>query len=423
VSRLEERLRETYRGEARTVTPESIRRLGAAIEAQAQAEAQAQRPARTGRSRPPRRRSRWVRWLAPLAAAAAVAVIVIVAAVTVPRGPAPAQPAATGKPTAKPTGTASPAPSVTPTAGPAVGAPKFLIDDATGMPPLQVRNATTGALVAHVALPKAYPGGDSRTFIGAVATGNGRDYIVAEYANPCRSWLYQFRLDSAGHPSAVTPFAPLRTVPSELYELAVSANGQMAGFTTTACQGAKAQPNYVGVIDIATGHTTRWTTPSRNSVDAVSLTADGKQLCYSLQLDASVARVIPTSAAPGIAAGIGRTVVRAGAGRWVALAQISADGSEVYYADYTEATAGNDKPMTGQIRAMDLATGRSRLLYTPKGNGGPGVMMFDSSARYLMMQVYQDVQHPARLVRLDLVTGKVAYLPSRRFALPALLYW
>jgi hypothetical protein len=122
----------------------------------------------------------------------------------------------------------------------------------------------------------------------------------------------------------------------------------MAGFTTTACQGAKAQPNYVGVTNIATGHTTRWTTPYRNSVDAVSLTADGKELSYSLQLDASVVRVIPTSAAPGIAADLGRTVVRAGAGRWVALSQISADGSEVYYSDYTEATLGNDKPMTGR---------------------------------------------------------------------------
>jgi hypothetical protein len=36
VSRLEERLRDTYGGEALTVTPESIRRLGEAIEAQAQ---------------------------------------------------------------------------------------------------------------------------------------------------------------------------------------------------------------------------------------------------------------------------------------------------------------------------------------------------------------------------------------------------
>jgi hypothetical protein len=114
-------------------------------------------------------------------------------------------------------------------------------------------------------------------------------------------------------------------------------------------------------------------------------------------------------------------VVGAAAGRWVALAQISADGGEVYYSDYTEATLGNHEPMTGQIRAMDLATGRSRLIYTPKG--GPGVMTFDSSARYLVMQVFEDAQHPARLVRLDLVTGKVAYLPSRRFALPALLYW
>ena len=399
MSRLEERLRDTYGAQALTVTPESIRRLGAAIEAQAQ------QPARSGRSRPPRRPGRWVRWLAPLAAAAAVAVIVVVAAVTVPRGPGPSRSGATG------------------TAGPAVGAPTFLIDDASGMSPLQVRNATTGALVAEIALPRQYPGGNSRTFIGGVATGNGRDYLVAEYANPCRSWLYQFSLDSAGHASAVTPFAPLPTVRSELYDLTVSANGQMVGFTTTACQGAKAQPNYVGVTNIATGHTTRWTTPSRNSVDAVSLTADGKQLCYSLQLGSSVARVIPTSAAPGIAADVGRTVVRAPAGRWVALSQISADGSEVYYSDYTEAAIGNHKPMTGQIRAMDLATGRSRLIYTPKGGGGPGVMAFDSSARYLLMQVFEDAQHPARLVRLDLVTGQVAYLPSRRFALPALLYW
>jgi hypothetical protein len=147
----------------------------------------------------------------------------------------------------------------------------------------------------------------------------------------------------------VTPFAPLPTVPSELYGLTVSINGQMIGFTTTACRGAKAQPNYVGVTNIATGHTTRWTTPSRNSVDA--------------------------SAAPGIAADRGRTVVRAPAGRWIPLSQIFADGGEVYYSDYTEATLGQAKPMTGQIRAMDL------------------------------------------------VAGQVAYLPSRQFSLPAVLYW
>ncbi len=407
MSRLEERLRDTYWGEALTVTPESLRRLGEAIEAQAQ------RPARSSRSRPPRWPGGRVRWLAPLAAAAAVAVIVIVTAVTVPRGAGPSRSGATG--------TAAPAPTATATAAPTVDAPKFLIDDASGMSPLQVRNATTGALVAEVAVPPGYPGGSSRTYITGVATGNGQDYLVAEYANPCRSWLYQFRLDSEGHPSAVTPFAPLPTVPSELYGLTVSINGQMVGFATTACQGAKAQPNYVGVTNIATGHTTRWTTPSRNSVDAVSLTEDGTELCYSLQLASSVVRVIPTNAARGVAADRGRTVVRASAGRWIPLSQISADGGEVYYSDYTEATLGKAKPMTGQIRAMDLVTGQSRLIYTPKG--GPGVMTFDQSTRYLLMQVFEDAQHPARLIRLNLVTGKVAYLPSRRFSLPAVLYW
>lgn len=82
--------------------------------------------------------------------------------------------------------------------------PTYLIDDSTGVSPLPVRNATTGALVARVTVPPGYPGGNSRTYITGVATGNGRDYLVAEYANPCRSWIYRFSLDSAGRPSALT---------------------------------------------------------------------------------------------------------------------------------------------------------------------------------------------------------------------------
>src|SRR5207248_7476471 len=126
----------------------------------------------------------------------------------------------------------------------------FLIDTPTGASPLAVRNAITGATVAWVTVPQGYPGGNSRTYITSVTTWNGRDYLVAETANPCRSWIYQFRLDDAGQPSAVTPFAAMPTVRSELYELTVSGNGQMVGFSTTACQGAKAQPNYVGVTNV-----------------------------------------------------------------------------------------------------------------------------------------------------------------------------
>lgn len=280
MSRLEDRLRDAYYDEAGAVTPESIVGLGAAIAAQS---AGTRRPSRF------RRAPRWGRWLTPLAAAAAVVLIVVVAAVAIPHG--------TGQPQATP------------------GAPPtYLIDDASGVSPLPVRNAVTGALVARVTVPPGYPGGNSRTFITGVATGNGRDYLVAEYANPCRSWIYQFSLDHAGQPSALKPFAALPTARSELYGLTISGNGQLVGFTTTACMGAKPQPNYVGVTNIRTGRTTRWTAPAGNSVDAVSLTADGKQLCYSLQGEGppSLVRVIPTNAAPGSAAGLGRTVATPG---------------------------------------------------------------------------------------------------------------
>jgi hypothetical protein len=321
---------------------------------------------------------------------------VVVAAVAIPHG--------TGQPQATP------------------GAPpKYLIDDSTGVSPLAVRNATTGALVTRVTVPPGYPGGDSRTYITGVATSNGRDYLVAEYANPCRSWIYQFRLDSAGQLSALTPFAALPTVRSELYDLTISGNGQMVGFTTTACMGAKAQPNYVGITNIRTGHTTRWTVPSHNSVDAVSLTADGRQLCYSLQLTPSVVRVIPTSAPSGSAAGLGRTVARAPSDQWISFAVISADGGKVYFSTFTQSALHATKPMTGQIRVTDLSTGRSRVVYAPAGK--PGLITSDPGARYLLLQLGEEALRPGRLVRLNLATGKTTDLPAGRFSLPAILYW
>jgi hypothetical protein len=396
VSRMEDRLRDAYLDEAGTVTPDSIRRLGEAIAARSQWPIRSRLRSRLRSGRPGRARGwgGWGRWLAPVAAAAAVAVIVIVAAVAVPRDAGQSQPKATGATTAS--------------------TPKFLIADVTGVSPLQVRNATTGALVAQVTVPKGYPGPGRRTYITSVATSNGRDYLVAEYANPCRSWIYQFRLDSAGQPSVLTPFAALPTVPSELYNLTVSGNGQMVGFTTTACMGAKAQPNYVGVTNVRTGHTTRWTVPARNSVDDVSLTADGKQLCYSLQLSPSVVRVIPTSAAPGSASAIGRTVAQAPSGQWISFSAISADGSKVYFTTYTS------PPIAGQVRVVDLTTGRSRFVYAPAGSAG--LITSDPGVRYLLLQI-QEKGPSTRLARLDLADGKVTYLPSGWLGMGAVLCW
>ncbi len=386
MSGLEDRLRDAYRDEAGAVTPESILGLGAAIAAQSPP------PARSGRAQ------KWSRWLAPLAAAAAVALIVVAAAVAIPHG--------TGRPQATP------------------GAPpRFLIDDSTGVSPLAVRNATTGALVARVTVPPGYPEGNSRTYINAVATGNGRDYLVAEYANPCRSWIYRFSLDNAGQPSALTPFAALPTIATSVNSLTVSANGQMVAFTTAACLGAKARPNYLGVTNVRTGHTTRWTFPGHDAADSLSLTADGKQLCYTLDGDGSFSliRVIPTSAPPGSATGPGRIVAPVEAGKFFSFAAISPDGGRVYFAVDAQRAVLQTKPVTEQVRVTDLATGRSRVVYAAAGL--PGLITSDPGVRYLLLQSQGQPRQPPRLTRLDLATGKVTALPAGRFGLPAALYW
>ena len=383
MSTLEERLRDAYRGAAGTVSPEAIRDLD--------------RPSAplARRTRPGRR---WWRTLAPLAAAAAVTVIVVLVTVVLPH------PSTTGQDQNRP------AP------GPAA-APRFLIADTTGRSPLEVRNAVTGALVATVTLPTepgsqtpaGDPAQDGRTYVTAVATADGYHYLAAVYrSSPCRSWLYQFQLDGRGQPSAVTPLAAFPTTGSELYGLTVSGDGQTIAYTTVACMGSAAQPSYVAVTNVHTGQTKRWSTPARNSVNNVSLTADGGQLTYSLQLYPSVVREIPASAAPGAAADRGRTLVSAtafGPTDWVSFAAISPDGRTLYFTTFPQEKFG---PGTGQVRALDLATGRSRVLGQQAGQ--PGLVTADPAVDHFLLQIVGKTQ--TRLASLDLTTGHLTDLPS-----------
>jgi hypothetical protein len=375
MSRLEDRLRDAYLGAAGTVRPETVRGLYEPVT----------------RSRPawaaPRRR-RGV--LVPLAAAAAVAVIAVLAALVLQPGQQKTPPGP----------------------GPASAAePKFLIDDSTGISPLRVRDAATGALVAQIALPTQPGRNPARTYVTSVATANGHSYLVAVYSNPCRSWVYQFQLNDQGQPSAVTPFPALRTIGAELGALAISGNGRMVAYAVAACMGQKPPyPAGVGVTNAGTGRTTQWTLPARSAVDNVSLTADGSLLCYSLQEGPSMVGVIPTSAAPGPAAARGRTVVRAaqfGLSAWIAFAAISPDGHAVYFTTYPEPPTD---PWVGQVREVDLGTGRSRVVYTPAGQ--PGLITVDPPVRHLLLQIQSKGTSSLKLARLDLATGHVAYLPS-----------
>jgi hypothetical protein len=390
MSGLENRLRDAYQEAAKTVPPGSIRDLG---------EPAARKQPRPGRAV---KASRWGRVLAPLAAAAAVVAIVVLTAVALL--PSPNQ--RPGPPRPGSVSTAE---------------PKFLVTIAGGnSPALQVRNVATGAFVAQVSLPDSKLAPGERADPYAVATADGRHYLVAIYGNnPCRSWLYQFQLNDRGQPSAVTTFAALPTVSAELSNLTISANGQMIGYSTLArCTGATQQPPYLAVTNVRTGQTTRWTAPGNDAngaIVSVSLTADGGELCYASQQSPSEVRVIPTTAAPGNAADRGRTVARAaqfGGSEWVLFAAITPDGKAVYFTTYPERFAGE---WAGQVRELDLATGRSRIVYAPAGL--PGAVTADPLVRHLLLQIVVKVKPslsppPPKLASLDLATGKITYLPN-----------
>jgi hypothetical protein len=303
-------------------------------------------------------------------------------------------------------------------AGPASAAGQaaltFAVADSTGTSPLQVRNVATGAVVAQVRLPTE-PGNqaprqgahDGRTYVGDVATRNGRTYVVALYRPyPCQSWLYQFRVNSRGQPTAVTPLQARPTIAgAEVYDLAVSSNGQVLGYASASglgCFARKAQPEHVGIINIATGQIKQWTMPTSSSVNEVSLSANGGLLLYSLQLGPSVVRIIPASARPGQAADRGRTVLRAaqfGPSQWISFATISPDGSTVCFSIYPPGGGG-----PGRIYIADLATGHP--LRVASGAAYPGLIASDPAVRQLLLHM------PHGLARLDLSTGKLTYLPG-----------
>jgi hypothetical protein len=244
------------------------------------------------------------------------------------------------------------------------------------------------------------------SYIGGVATRNGRTYVVALYRPyPCRSWLYQFGVNSRGRPTAVTRLRARSTIAgAEIYDLAVSSNGQVLGYASASsgpgCAARKAQPDRVGMMNIVTGQMKQWTAPRSNSVNEVSLNANGSLLLYSLQLDPSVARIIPASASPGQAADRGRTVLRAaqfGRSQWISFAAISPDGSAVCFSIYPSGGGG-------RIYVDDLATGHPLLVAS--GAAYPGLIASDPAVRQLLLHMRHG------LARLDLSTGKLTYLPG-----------
>jgi hypothetical protein len=341
VNSMEDRLRDAYREAAQTIAPHTVRRLN-----------EQTIQITTASSRWDRRRSRRV--MIPLTAAASVAIAVVLAAVVVPR----ALSASAGQHREN---------HVTIAAGSLASRFVIAITSTVSSSSMVVHSAATGAVVAHIRPPQ--PG----MYFANLATGNGRTFVAVLWRpRVCRSWLYQFRLNGAGRPSALIPYR-LPSITEQLGSIAVSKDtGTFAYLGENCADPAAATPSDLAVMNVATKRTRQWTIPIQADVLSLSLTATGSVLAYNVETTkqfGSMALLLPTNAPPGTAIERSRIIVRAtqfGRAEEISSDVITPDGRELYF---TTNRIGDPSAATWQLRVASVATGRSRILQA--GSGSP----------------------------------------------------
>jgi hypothetical protein len=342
MSSIEDRLRDAYRCAAATVWPDAIRNMNepsVVISFTGQHE--------SGRTRR--------RLIIPLAAAAAVALIGALTAVIVPNSLSGSRSANGG-----------PRP---PLAAGISTRDRFIVTAAGSA--LIVRNADSGARVATIGRPARGLG-----FTG-IATGDGRHY-VAELWRPhsCSSWLYQFKLSSSGHPSALTPYA-IPVVHQLLGPIAISQDNSTFGYAGETCTSAAGRsPADIALVTVATRAARYWTIPKQADIYSMSLTADGSMLAFQVsptKLFPSNAYVLSASAAPGQALARSRVVARGSQfnrGGAISSDAITPDGSQLYFTTYATGAANHNR---WQLRVASLPAGTTRLI--GRYSGLPGTVV------------------------------------------------
>jgi hypothetical protein len=224
VTRTEDRLADALAAVARGVREETL-------------------PPLPGRSPSPQRQ-RWARWLAPAAAAASVVlVVVLISAIHL----------FSGKPSGGP--------------AQAAGPPRYYAA-AVGFA-IQIHRTATGALIETV--PNPYSGhGDLGMMAQAVAAADGgREFIVAYSGTtrpppqpaPEETRLYEFRLDSAGHASRLSPVkGGVITGLDAQGVMAVSPDGSRVALALAAPvrPGVNPKPPEIVVIGLTTGARSVW---------------------------------------------------------------------------------------------------------------------------------------------------------------------
>jgi hypothetical protein len=387
VSTLEARLRDAYNAAAETIRPETVLPGGVG-----------HLPDRTRHSaRLTHRFGASIRLLPVTAAVIAVTVVAVAAAVLGSHAASgPNRPPATSSTTAR--------------------AGAFLVAlNWNVRPSMLVVNTGTGTAVAPVRLP--FAAADLR----AVATGNGRQFVVAAVRpGDCATSLYRFGLSGAGKPSTMTRLATVPGVIETPWSMAVAGNGRTVAYDSAVCGQRRHlrmglvlkhlvhQAGYLTLVNTATGRAKRWSFETSTGIGGdVSLSADGQTVGMGDW-------VVRASESSGRLAQRGRVVARNGEfGSSVIFGgmEISRDGRAAYFSTFR---VRHDKPAGGwQLRVLDLAAGRTRVVRSFPGtlaSGGLGA--FDPTGRYLLVEYIPNLARPQfrRLVRLDLGTGQVRQL-------------
>lgn len=305
-----------------------------------------------------------------------------------------------------------------PAAGAGGGTPAFLVAlNWATHPSMVVVNARTGARGAAIRLP--FPA----TALTGVATGDGRTFVAAARTAACRTSLYRFGVSAQGRPTALTAFGSVPGVIATPWDMALTRDGRTIAYDAMACGQAPGrrsldQPRngYLAVVNAVTGQARHWTftvgtgrgAQALHGTGDVSLSADGRVVAFADW-------VLRTDAAPGSLVRRGRVVARnRDLGRSTILGglEIARDGKTVYFGTFR---IRHNKPAGGnwQLRAFDVASGRTRLVRSlPGSQGTPAAVASDPTGRFLMIEY---ATHPGqnRLARLDVATGRLTPLDAR----------
>jgi hypothetical protein len=361
---IEARLRDAYHAAVQTVSPDEIRELGEQSVTIGHTSHHAPGPVRR-------------RIVTPVAAAAAVALIGVLTAVIIPGMLASPH---------RPVHAAGIKPAI-----------RYAVELnlAGDMRSVIIRDVVTGAHVASVAAP------GHGLYFERVATGDGRNY-VAVLARPgtCRTWLYRFRLNGAGQPTALAPFRPAfigQMIGQPNGQFVVSGDGRTLAFLGDRCSrtGLPATES-ISVLHLQTMRTTSWAMPARvgASVSALSLTADGSTIAYDVAPNIGPDKgvyILPADAAPGPALQRSRAVLRPaqfGRSEMINSAVITPDGKSIYFT--TNSGQVGPAGYRWQLRKADVATGQTQVIRA-YSRGFPEAL----SANPAVSQALVEIQRPA----------------------------